>query len=134
MSSNPLLYAMFFHVCWVFFLYVLLTAVRAPAIWALDTKSGTLRKRASLEPRISANLSNQFEWPLLFYVCCILLIVSSEPIGSVQIVLAWIFVIGRVAHSLVQILTTNIRLRGTVFSLNFVAVLLMWIQLIRASI
>lgn len=134
MSSNPLLYAMFFHVCWVFFLYVLLTVVRAPAIWALDTKSGTLRKRASLEPRISANLSNQFEWPLLFYVCCILLIVSGEAVDRVQVILAWTFVIGRVAHSLVQILTTNIRLRGAVFSINFIAVLLMWIQLISSSI
>ena len=41
-------------------------------------------------------------------------------------VLAWIFVGGRLLHSAVQILTTNIRLRGLVFMVNFLAVLGLW--------
>ena len=41
-------------------------------------------------------------------------------------VLAWIFVGGRLLHSAAQILTTNIRLRGLVFMVNFVAVLGLW--------
>jgi len=43
-----------------------------------------------------------------------------------QIYLAWVFVIGRVLHSIVQIFTDNIRLRGMVFTINFIAVLAMW--------
>ncbi len=130
MALSPLLYAMFFHVCWAAFLYALLTIVRAPAIWGLDTKSGAIAKRKVLEPRISANLSNQFEWPLFFYTCCILIILSGAAGDSIQLVLAWIFVIGRVIHSGVQILTANIQLRGAVFTINFLAVFAMWVRLV----
>ena len=42
------------------------------------------------------------------------------------LVLAWIFVGGRLLHSAVQILTGNIRLRGLVFMVNFLAVLGLW--------
>ncbi len=130
MVLSPLVYAMFFHVCWAVFLYSLLTIVRAPVIWGLDTKSGKIAKQRILEPRISANLSNQFEWPLLFYTCCILIIISGAARDDVQLGLAWVFVIGRVIHSGVQILTSNIRLRGAVFTINFLAVFAMWVRLV----
>jgi hypothetical protein len=44
--------------------------------------------------------------------------------------LAWVFILGRVIHSGVQILTDNVRLRGLVFTINFLAVLAMWCLLI----
>lgn len=133
MDSNMLLYPMIFHVCWMALLYVLLTVLRAPAIWGLDTRTGAIGRWALLEPRVSANLSNQFEWPLLFYICCVLLM-QQGPLDGVQWLLAWLFVVGRVAHSLVQILTSNIRLRGLVFTINFLAVLLMWGRLAGAAV
>lgn len=130
MSSNLLLYAMFFHVCWMALLYTALTVLRAPSIWGLDTTSGAIHKWSAVEPRVSANLSNQFEWPLLFYTCCLLILNHEATTSAVQIALAWIFVAGRIIHSLVQILTSNIRLRGTVFTINFLAVFFMWLTLI----
>lgn len=133
MDANPLLYPMLFHVCWMALLYVALTVLRAPAIWGLDTRSGTIAGWAAREPRVSANLSNQFEWPLLFYVCCLLL-QQAGLVDGVAIWLAWLFVAGRVVHSGVQILTSNIRLRGAVFTINFLAVLLMWGRLLAASL
>ncbi|WP_082606917.1 MULTISPECIES: MAPEG family protein [unclassified Acidovorax] len=51
-----------------------------------------------------------------------------------QTALAWVFVAGRVAHSLGQILTTNVRLRGLVFTVNFVAVLRMWGWLVAVQV
>nr|MDL2430005.1 MAPEG family protein [Pseudomonas sp. BJa5] len=44
--------------------------------------------------------------------------------------LAWLFIAGRVAHSGVQILTRNIRLRGLVFTVNFLAVLGLWVVVV----
>ena len=35
---------------------------------------------------------------------------------------AWVFVAGRVIHTLVQTLTDNVQLRGQVFMINFLAV------------
>lgn len=132
MSSNVLLLVMFLHVCWVVLLYVALTILRAPSAWGMDTSSGEIRKYAELEPRVSANLSNQFEWPLLFYACCILIITSGMA-DSIQYFLAWTFLIGRVIHSLVHIFTTNIRLRGAIFTINFLAVFFMWVRLVAVT-
>jgi len=54
--------------------------------------------------------------------------------GALAVMLAWVFVAGRVLHSLVQIPTTNVRLRGLVFTINFVAVLALWAVVVaRAS-
>ncbi|GAA0199308.1 MAPEG family protein [Kangiella japonica] len=124
MNPDLLLYPMFTHVLWVAFLYVLLTLVRAPAVWGfIKSKKESW---AEVEPRISANLSNQFEWPLLFYVVCVLLVSQGSVVEPAQVWLAWVFVAGRLFHSFVQILTNNIRLRGLVFTINFLAVLAMW--------
>jgi hypothetical protein len=121
---QSLIPAMAAHVALAAFLYVLLTIARAPAIWGIGRRADGSNPFATFEPRISANLSNQFEWPMLFYVACLLLMQSGIP--QAALVLAWVFVAGRVVHSLVQILTANVRLRGLVFMINFVAVLGLW--------
>ena len=121
---HPLVFPMAAHVALAAFLYVLLTVVRAPSIWGIGRRADGSNPMAKLEPRISANLSNQFEWPVLFYAACLLLV--QQDTGHLAIVLAWIFVGGRLLHSAVQILTTNVRLRGLVFTVNFLAVLGLW--------
>ena len=127
MATNLLLYPMAAHIAWVAFLYVLLTIVRAPAVWGvIKSKKETW---GAMESRISANLSNQFEWPLFFHVTCVLLIILGNT-DSLQLWLAWVFIAGRLIHSAVQILTNNIRLRGLVFTINFLAVLAMWFFLL----
>ena len=124
-QASPLLYPILVHIGWIVALYGGLTVVRAPDAWGIGGKPDGTNPFAAVEPRIAANLRNQFEWPLVFYVVSILLIVggSSDPI---QLWLAWLFVIGRVLHSGVHIALNNIRLRGLVFTINFVAVLAMW--------
>ncbi|MBS0215415.1 MAG: MAPEG family protein [Proteobacteria bacterium] len=125
LQHHPLVIPMLVHVLWAAILYVFLTVVRAPAIWGIGKGPDGTNPWAGIEPRISANLSNQFEWPVLFYAACILLIQQSLD-GNAALLLAWIFVFGRVVHSLVQIFTKNVRLRGTVFTINFMAVLGLW--------
>ena len=114
------------YIVWVVILYLLLTIMRAPSVWGVGSNSEGENPFAKLEIRTSANLSNQFEWPVLFYGICIILISRPELYQDIYIWSAWLFVIGRVAHSITQIFTTNIRLRGSVFNLNFLALLVMW--------
>jgi hypothetical protein len=128
--AHPLILPMAAHVALASLLYVLLTVARAPKIWGIGQRADGSNPWATLEPRISANLSNQFEWPLLFHVACLLLI-QMQVESAAALVLAWTFVAGRVAHSLVQILTTNIRLRGLVFTINFLATLALWFVVVR---
>ncbi|MDR7308576.1 MAPEG family protein [Rhodoferax saidenbachensis] len=127
---HSLILPMAAHVAIAAFLYALLTAARAPSVWGFGRSADGSNPWADLEPRISANLSNQFEWPLFFHVACLLLL-QSQP-GYVASVLAWIFVAGRILHSAVQILTRNVRLRGMVFTVNFLAVLGLWILVVLA--
>lgn len=134
MTSYSLILPMAAHVLWAAILYLLLTVVRAPTVWGIGRRPDGSNPWADLEPRISANLRNQFEWPVLFYVACLLLLIGQAAIDPIQVGLAWTFVAGRVIHSSVQILTTNIRVRGAVFMINFVAVLGMWGHILLASL
>ncbi|AMJ98360.1 hypothetical protein AVL55_09410 [Alteromonas macleodii] len=126
---SNLITPMFMHIFLCALLYVFLTLTHAPSVWGVGKNKDGSNPFADKQPKVSANLSNQFEWPLFFHVVCALLIALGEPISNSQVFLAWVFVIGRVLHSLVQIFTDNIRLRGLVFTINFVAVLAMWLLL-----
>jgi hypothetical protein len=125
---TDLIFPMAAHVALAAFLYVLLTVARAPTIWGIGRRPDGSNPWASVEPRISANLSNQFEWPLFFYVAC--LILQLTHVSPAAVVLAWTFIGGRLLHSGVQILTRNVRLRGVVFTLNFLAVLALWLLIV----
>lgn len=133
MMSQLLIFPMAAHVALAAFLYVLLTIVRAPSVWGIGRLPDGANPWAKLEPRISANLSNQFEWPVLFYAACLILL-QQEGVDSLALLFAWIFVGGRLLHSYVQISTTNIRLRGLVFTLNFLAVLGLWAMILLAGL
>lgn len=130
--SQSLILPMAAHVALAGLLYVLLTFARAPAVWGIGRRTDGSNPWASIEPRISANLSNQFEWPLFFHVACLILL-QLQPV-PVATTLAWVFVAGRVMHSAVQILTGNIRLRGIVFTVNFLAVLGLWVIVVIAAV
>lgn len=130
--QTALLLPMTAHVGLAAFLYVLLTAARAPAIWGVGRRADGSNPWAKVEPRISANLSNQFEWPLFFHVACVLLMLLGTDAAAVA--LAWVFVGGRLLHSAVQVLTTKVRLRGLVFTVNFIAVLGLWALVLRAAL
>ena len=128
--TASLIIAMSAHVALVAFLYVMLTVARAPGVWGIGRRPDGSNPWEKYEPKVSANLSNQFEWPLFFHVACLMLLFSNS--GFAATVLAWIFVFGRILHSAVQILTDNIRLRGIVFTINFLAVLAMWVLVVSA--
>jgi hypothetical protein len=126
--DHSLIVPMTVHVGLTALLYVLLTIARAPKVWGIGARSVGSNPWANVEPRISANLSNQFEWPVFFYVACLLMMHSPS---SSAIAIAWVFVIGRFAHSYVQIMTSNVRLRGLVFTISLLATLALWAIVLR---
>jgi hypothetical protein len=130
--DHPLLGPMTAHVAYSAALYGLLTIARAPTVWGIGRTADGANPLATLEKRLSANLSNQFEWPLFFHVACSMLIATGGETRA-ALALAWVFVAGRLAHGAVQILTTNVRLRGIVFMINFLAVLGLWALAVGAG-
>ena len=85
-----------------------------------------LREPGWPEPtrQVANAFSNQFELPVIFYALVILLLVFNR-VTALDIIAAWVFVAGRVLHSLVQTLTDNVPLRGQVFLINFLAVVVL---------
>ena len=78
--------------------------------------------------KCAANYTNQFEMPVLFYaVCAFALIVKGAD--TLMIVLAWLFVLLRVAHAYIHIGSNRPKYRAPVFALGALVVLLMWLKL-----
>jgi len=121
---------------WTFLLYVWLTVARMAAVRrgeaGFETFEFGLGEPAAVA-RITRNLSNQFELPAIFYAVVALLILKG-PVLMVDVVAAWIFVAGRVAHTAVQTLTSNVRLRGAVFTINFIGLAVLVGRLAAATL
>ncbi len=118
-----LLWPMLAQIGWTFLLYAWLTVARQRAVKAGEVKYDDFARHD--EPhhvaRIAYNLSNQFELPVIFYAAVVLLIATNN-VTTIDIIAAWVFVAGRVIHTLVQCLTDNVPLRGQVFLINFAGV------------
>ena len=121
-----LLWPMLAQIGWTFLLYVWLTVARVQAVKRGEVVYGDFARHE--EPhhvaRITYNLANQFELPVIFYAVVVLLVATHE-VTTTDIIAAWLFVAGRVIHTLVQTLTDNVRLRGQVFLINFVGVVVL---------
>ena len=115
------------HIFWCALLYASLTVARAPAVWGVGRKVDGSNPFQNIQTKISANLTNQFEWPVFFHVLCVMLYLEQSAVTSTMMLMAWAFVTGRVLHSLVQICSSNVRIRGLVFTINFLAVIAMWV-------
>ena len=124
MSAAPasaLLWPVLAQVGWTFLLYVWLTAARYLAVsrgeadWPVFALG---REEPPKVARITRNLANQFEAPVIFYALCVLLVATGQVIW-LDVAAAWVFVLGRVVHTAVQTLTDDVPLRGRVFMINF---------------
>ncbi len=76
--------------------------------------------------KIANNYSNQFELPVLFYAILPLLLLLVKA-DWLQVALAWVFVAGRILHSIVHTGSNDIPRRGAAFLISFGAVALMWL-------
>jgi hypothetical protein len=122
--TASILWPMLAHIGWVSMLYVWLTVARQRAVRSgeIDSSCFVLGRDEPLEvARITRNLANQFELPLIFYALVVLLVALGQ-VTLFDVIAAWVFIAGRVAHTLVQTLTDNVPLRGQVFTINFLAV------------
>jgi hypothetical protein len=76
--------------------------------------------------KVTNNYSNQFELPVLFYAILPLLLMLVK-VDYVQVALAWVFVIGRILHSIVHTGSNDVPRRGAAFLISFGALALMWL-------
>jgi len=119
-----LIWPMLAHIVLVFGLYAWLSVARTLAVRRGIIGYNAFEFTGGEPPaiaRITRNLSNQFELPVLFYVS-ILLLMQFAAVTVWDFWAAWAFIAGRVLHTAVQTQSSDVWLRGLVFGINALAV------------
>jgi hypothetical protein len=76
--------------------------------------------------KVDNAVHNQLELPMLFYVLT-LLVIATRKADVLFVVLAWVFVLSRLGHVYVHVTSNRISLRGPVFGIGLLVLLIMWI-------
>ena len=121
------------HAVLVFILYALLGWRRRVLVTDGRIKPSQFRENhAGDEPAESLvvrnSIANQFELPLLFHVCCIVLYVTQAD-NLPAVILAWLFVATRYVHAFVHVTSNNLRYRSPLFALGYIVLAGMWVWL-----
>ena len=128
MTGYEMFWPIIAHVALVYFLYMLLSYRRQKLV-----RGGKIRRSNYRENRdepaeglvVKHCLANQFELPVLFYACCVLLYMT-EADNLVAVVLAWIFVASRYLHAFIHLTSNNLRYRSPLFACGYVVLGAMW--------
>ncbi|MEM7566270.1 MAG: MAPEG family protein [Pseudomonadota bacterium] len=134
MGLGSLLWPVLGHLVLVQVLFAMVSLRRFQAVRRGEARYGQMA-RAGGEPELSRrwarNLDNQFQVPLLFYALVALLYATGQVAPGrpdlVQTGLAWVFLAGRIAHTVVQVSRDDVKLRGRVFAINYLALSAMWL-------
>jgi hypothetical protein len=120
------------------FLLVLLTVI-VLAITAVVRNASIIRGKASMRyyetygdelpaewiERPARTYNNLFQVPMLFYVVCLLMMVT-EQIDSIQVTLAWLFVATRFAHAFIYIVFNRVPYRFAAFFTGVLTLGVLW--------
>jgi hypothetical protein len=100
-------------------------AARAGRVRVRDFKLGESADVPADVALPNRNFMNLLEMPMLFYVACIVFYVTAT-VDVVALILAWLYVAARVAHSVVHLTYNNVLHRLTAFGASSVALLALW--------
>jgi hypothetical protein len=107
--------------------YLRIAAVRSGIVHPRDVALG----QPNWPPfilQVSNAYRNQLELPVLFYAAIALALVTATA-STAFVVLAWIFVVLRLAHALIHVTTNRMSRRFFLFLAGALVLLLMWLQL-----
>jgi hypothetical protein len=129
MNQTAIFWPVLAHVLLIYIVYGVLGRRRYGAVKSGEAKVGQYKVR-STEPAssltVAANLVNQFELPVLFYVLCLTLHVTNG-VNYLTLALMWIFVASRYVHASVHLTSNNLLLRSRSFFVGAVILLIGWI-------
>ena len=103
--------------------------LRAVKSGAVDMEKTALDNDAWPEyvQKVSNNIRNQFQVPVLFYVLCFMFY-SLDAVTFAVLSLAWAFVVSRIIHAYIHMSSNYVPARFRAFTIGFVIMVLMAIQ------
>jgi len=129
MSIRAILLPVFVEVALTFGLLIWLAVLRRRDLvsGAVRPAQIALRERhwTQTTQQVGNSFSNQFEVPVLFYLITVLAIVTRHA-DLLFVVLAWIFVLTRLAHAFVHTTSNRVRQRGVIYGAGAAVLGVMW--------
>jgi hypothetical protein len=124
-----LLIPLFLHIILIFMVGSRMLRSRIKSVRSGAAKISEVAVDAGAWPRrvqaIGNNFDSQFDLPTLWYAVCALL-VSLQLVDIVQVVLSWVFLVCRFAHTAIHIGNNDVPSRMRVYLAGFFVILLMW--------
>lgn len=129
MDADAILRPVFAMGLLTFAMLIWMYATRIPAMSraGIDAQGATKESMLGLPPevvRVADNYNHLFEQPTLFYAVAISIAVLGH-VDAVHVFCAWAFTLLRVIHSLVQATVNHIPTRFAIFSLSWLALVVM---------
>jgi hypothetical protein len=133
MSSNYIIWPVLAQVFLTLMMLIILGVRKTKAVKAgeVNRQQAALSNRVWPEDviKVSNNIANQFEVPVLFYVLCLVLY-SINAVDIVAVVLAWLFVLSRFAHAYVHLGSNYVPVRFRLFLVGCLVMIAMLVLVV----
>ena len=133
MNSNHIIWPVLAQIFLTLMMFTILGVRKSKAIKAgeVNKQQAALNNRVWPESvvKVSNNIANQFEIPVLFYALCSVLY-NIDAVGMITILLAWLFVLSRFAHAYVHIGSNYVPMRLRLFLVGCFVLIAMLIQVV----
>ncbi len=130
MNSNHIFWPVLAQIFLTLTMFITLGMRKVKAVKAdeVNRQQAALNNRVWPEDvvKVSNNIANQFEAPVLFYVLCLALY-SMNAAGIAAITLAWLFTLSRYAHAFVHIGSNYVPMRFRLFMVGCLLLIAMFI-------
>jgi len=138
MNFSSILLPILIQISLTLIMFLVLGARKTKAIKAggVDREKTALNNSAWPEEvvKVSNNIANQFQTPVLFYVLSILFY-ATNTVTTAVLALAWIYSISRLVHAFVHISSNFVPARFGIFTIGVVCLIAMTVlAFLRLSI
>ena len=133
-NQVAILYPVFVQVLLTFIVLIALAVARGRAIRKIDGGRGNAELGMGRvawpddAQKRAANLRNQFELPVLFYILVAFALIVKGA-DAIMLVLAWLFVLTRLVHAAIHVGPNDVRWRTPAFALGCLLLMIMWVKL-----
>ena len=130
MTIQMVLLPVFVQVALTFALLIWMASARTASVKRGETKIRDIALGQPAWPDRPMQISNcynsQFQIPLLFYVLVVFAWITKQA-DLIFVVMAWIFVLSRLAHAYIHTTSNYVPTRFRVFAIGVLVLLVMWI-------
>ena len=102
-------------------------AIKNGLLKANYLEQGDAEKAPALIVKLTHNLSNLFEFPILFYVAACI-IIATNSVDQQYIWISWAYVTIRYIHTLIHVTYNYVPHRATIHMISDIVLIALWVR------